>query len=140
MEGKKCNCEFKYIRVAKVELMLMICKNKPPGVDNLDVKLLKPIASLIVPVITHIINQCFNKNVCPQAWKVSKEVPIPKSKKLPFTESNSQPKSVLPILSKIVEKLCMNRFSLTFPKIIESLNFNMHIEKNITTHCLVSNG
>lgn len=34
----------------------MNCKNKPPGVDYLRYKLLKPIVSIIAPTIAHTIN------------------------------------------------------------------------------------
>ena len=114
MEGKQCSFEFKKVSVAKVELMLMTCKDKPPGVDDLDSKLLRPIAPLIAPMVTHIINLCFNENVCPQAWKISKVVPIPKNKKLPFSESNSRPISLLPILSKIMERIVYEQMQSYF--------------------------
>ena len=36
MEGKECIFDFKTVTVSKVELLLMNCKNKSPGVDFLE--------------------------------------------------------------------------------------------------------
>ena len=35
MDGKTCSFKFKSVSGSKVELLLMTCKNKPPGVDYL---------------------------------------------------------------------------------------------------------
>lgn len=105
MEGRDCKFDFKNVTVSKVELMLMTCKNKSPGVDFLDGRLLKPIVVIVAPVITHMINLCLTKDIRPQGWKIAKIIPIPKNKNLQFSESNSRPISLLPILSKIMERI-----------------------------------
>jgi len=114
MEGKTCSFKFKSVSVSKVELLLMNCKNKPPGVDYLDHKLLKPIVAIIAPIIAHIINLCFMHNICLQDWKICKVVPIPKNKKLPFSGSNSRPISLLPILAKIMERIVYEQIQSYF--------------------------
>lgn len=137
MEGKNCSFNLKKVSVSKVELMLMICKNKPPGFDDLDCKLLKPIASLIAPMVTYIINQCFTENFCPQAWKISKVVPIPKNKKLPFSESNSRPICLLPVLSKIMERIVYEQIQSYFCNNNLITNFqHAYREKYSTTTAL----
>ena len=116
MEGKDCSFEFRDVSIAKIELLLMSCKDKPSGADNLDVKLLKPITAFIAPMVTHIINLCFKENKCPQLWNISKVVPLPKNNKLPFSETNSRPISLLPILSKIMEKIAYEQIQSYFVK------------------------
>lgn len=68
------------VYVSKVELFRMTGKDKPPGVDELDRRLLKPTASVISPLVTHIINQCFNTNKFLSAWKITKVIPLFKKK------------------------------------------------------------
>lgn len=104
---KDNNCKFKFERVSisKVENMIRICKNKPPGVDGLDGKLLKMVADLVAPAICHIMNLSFTKCLCPQDWKRAKIIPLPKNKKVPFSGANSRPISLLPVLSKMMESI-----------------------------------
>ena len=40
MENKNCTFSLAKVRVNEVECLLNKCKNRPPGVDNLDVKFL----------------------------------------------------------------------------------------------------
>ena len=84
MEGKECSFEFNQVSFAKIELMLMICKDKPPG-NDFDGKLIKPITTLIAPMVAHIINQC-SINIQSMQGKqvISKVVPIPKKKTTVF--------------------------------------------------------
>jgi hypothetical protein len=73
------------------------------GSDNIDSKILKLSASIIADSLTFIYNQCISKNYFPLALKLSKIIPIYKSgdKKNP---SNYRPISLVPILSKPLEK------------------------------------
>ena len=72
---------------------------------NIDSKLFKLVASFIAAPITHILNLSFNKGVCPQTWKIAKFVPLPKNTTVPFYGPNSRPISLLPALSKIMERI-----------------------------------
>lgn len=47
MQGKDCIFEFKNVSVSTIKLMLMTCKNQPPGVDGLDRRLIKPFAVFV---------------------------------------------------------------------------------------------
>ena len=49
---------------------VVLVKNKPPGIDNLDGKLLKLVAEEIAPPICHIINM--SNCLCPLKWKRAK--------------------------------------------------------------------
>jgi len=70
------------VNIDQVKNLLETCKNKPPGVDDLDSRLLKLAADFIAPALitpglalTHIINLSFSCCTCPQAWKQAKIVP-----------------------------------------------------------------
>lgn len=93
------------VNIKKVKDFLKICKDKPPGVDGLDSRLLKLAADDIAPALAHIINLSFTCCTCPQAWKRAKIIPLPKNKKLPFSSSNSCPISILPVLGKLTETI-----------------------------------
>jgi hypothetical protein len=47
--------------------------------------------------------------VCPQAWREEQVIPLPKKSKAPFTGSNSQPITLLPIPSKVLEKMVFDQ-------------------------------
>ena len=114
MENKKCKFEFDTVSVMDVEIMLKKCKDKPAGVDDLDGKLLEPVADLIAPPICHIINQSLKEGLCPEKWKIAKITPLSKNVKLPLSGPNSRPISLLPVLSKIMERVVYDQIKFYF--------------------------
>ena len=54
----------------------------------------------------HIINSCIDENVFPQAWKTARISPVPKSDN-PTESKDYRPVSILPILSKVYERLVL---------------------------------
>ena len=71
-------------------------QEKPSGVDNLGVKLLKPVAESIAVLISYIIKLSL-ENVCPSEQKIAK------TDKEPLSVKHSQPINLLPALSKIIQ-------------------------------------
>ena len=65
------------------------------------IKLLLPRICLI---ITHIVNASFETGIFPDRWKKAIIKPIPKID-IPMSPSDFRPISLLPVLSKIIEKL-----------------------------------
>ena len=114
MRGKKCTFEFTKVNVSYVEKLLLNCKDKPSGVDNMDVRLLKLVANLIATPVCHMLNLSFEKCVFPQAWKIAKIVPLPKNATVPFSGPNSRPISLLPAMSKIMEKIAFEQIQCYF--------------------------
>ena len=68
--------------------MLAIHNDKPPGIDNLDGKLLRMVEYCIVTPVCYIFNQSLKECVCPQVWKEAKVIPLPKNIKAPFAGFN----------------------------------------------------
>jgi hypothetical protein len=92
--------------VGEVEkVLLSINNNKPLGIDNSDGKLLTTPSDSISTAICHIFNLSLEESLCPQAWREAKVIPPPKSGKTAFTGSNSRPISLLPALSKLLQKV-----------------------------------
>lgn len=74
------------------------------GVDKLSNKLLKVIKDEICKPLTIIVNQCFSTGIFPDALKVARVLPIYK-KKENYLFDNYRPVSILPSISKVLEKL-----------------------------------
>ena len=105
MKVKHCKVEFWKVSVGEVENVLLSTNNaKPPGIDNLDGKQLRMVADTKATHICHIFNLSLEESLCPQARREAKVTPLPKSGKAAFTGSNSRPISLLPALSKLLEK------------------------------------
>lgn len=88
-----------------VEGILRGLKNsKSCGVDFLDTATLKLIASEITPALTHIINLSIRFSTFPSAWKHAKVIPLHK-KGDTLDPKNYRPVAILPVLSKILERV-----------------------------------
>jgi hypothetical protein len=70
----------------------------------ISIKLLKPITEIIAPIITHIINFSLTTGTFPSSWKYAFILPIPKKTNASVL-SDYRPISILPALSKILEKV-----------------------------------
>ena len=117
MKDKNCVFAFKPVEVDEVERLLCALPNsKLAGLDRLDSKLLRMTASTVAPPICHIFNRCLTTGIFPSIWKEAKVVPLPKDTKSVFNETNSRPISILPVLSKIMEKLVHSQVQEYFVK------------------------
>ena len=76
---------------------------KATGLDGLPARLLKDSAIVIADCVTHLINLSFETGEVPSEWKQAKVVPLFKSGNKDDLD-NYRPISILPILSKILEK------------------------------------
>jgi len=90
----------------------IMSNSKATGLDGFSVNILKMAAPAIVDSITHICNLSIRTKSFPDKWKEARVTPIFKKGKADEC-SNYRPVSVLPILSKIIEKhvyLCLYDF------------------------------
>ena len=85
-------------------LILQLDDSKAPGPTDIPIKILKIAAPVIVPHVVKLINKSFELGVYPNLLKLAKVIPIFKAgSKLEV--NNYRPISLLPTLSKIIEKL-----------------------------------
>ena len=84
--------------------------SKATGPDKIPAKLLKNCAPCISNSLCAIFNKSFYLGKLPAAWEVANIIPIPKSG-LPGEVSNYRPISLLPIVSKVMER-CVYNLSL----------------------------
>ena len=96
--------QFKEIEISSVIKQLSTLKtNKSTGLDRISARLLKDAAPVIAPTLTEIFNHSLKSSTFPQIWKDGKVMPIFKSGDR-SNMSNYRPVTVLPILSKILER------------------------------------
>ena len=91
-----------------MDALCILDEKKSHGYDNLSARLLKEAAGYIHKPLTYIFNLSLETGHFPEALKVAKVTPI--YKKGPKSDpGNYRPISVLPIISKIFEKLVNER-------------------------------
>ena len=91
-------CEQDVIKVTKT------LKSMAVGVDCINSFVIKSLLPRISTVLVHIINISFEHGIFPENWKKAVVTPIPKVS-IPLSPSDFRPISLLPSLSKIIEKL-----------------------------------
>ena len=78
------------------------------GYDGISTKLLKQIIPNIVSPLEYIFNLSLSTGCCPDLLKIAKVIPIYK-KEDPSQVNNYRPISLLPSISKILEKIVYKR-------------------------------
>ena len=106
--------ELKHINEQQVLKIIDGLKSKSSsGIDNISNQLLKQIKHEIVPALTIIINKCLKSGIFPDKLKIAKVLPIYK-KKEEYLLDNYRPISVLPSLSKVLERVMHNQLYAYF--------------------------
>jgi hypothetical protein len=101
---------FDNISCSDVEnIITSLPENKSPGIDKIPTKVIKDSAPVIVPIITNI-NTSFKTCVFPSDWKFAEIFPILKEGDYEQA-SNNRPISLLPIMSKVCDKVALNQLT-----------------------------
>ena len=87
------------------EIITNLKNSKACGLDNIDTSVLKIAKKELVPAITHIINLSITNAVFPNTYKRSKVAPLYKMKGDRLEMSSYRPVALLPIISKILERV-----------------------------------
>jgi hypothetical protein len=96
--------EFRCVSEDKVRSYIKAIKTEAKGTDGLSRFILnKCLPSVLVP-ITLIVNRCIVESYFPAEWKEALVIPLPK--KEDPTLADFRPISLLPVLSKILERAC----------------------------------
>ena len=96
--------------------------NVGAGVDNISAKLFKLSFSVILKPLLHLFNSCLQSGTFPLCLKIAVIKPIFKSGECHLV-NNYRPISILPFMSKILEKLI-------YIRLINHLNINKIIHEN----------
>ena len=91
-------CEQELIKVTKT------LKSMSVGIDQINCFVIKALLPRISTILVHIVNISFELGIFPENWKKAVITPIPKIS-IPLSPNDFRPISILPSLSKIIEKL-----------------------------------
>ena len=120
------------------DLINILNPSKSVGPNSIPIKLLKIIGCSVSPLLALLVNQSFQSGIFPDKLKIAKVIFIFK-KGNPELPSNYRPISLLPIFSKIFEKVMYKRLHrfLEIHKVLYSLQFGFQ-ENHSIDHALVS--
>lgn len=93
-----------------VSKILRNLKSNAVGADEISLDMLLSIFPFTFEVITNIINKSITTSIFPTAWQEALIKPIPK-KDNPLELKDLRPISILPCISKILEKIIYNQLS-----------------------------
>ena len=109
MKNRTCSFKLKSVHPEEIGKIINNLKSsKTCGLDNIDSYVLKLAAEELTPSITHIVNLSITKNLFPSLWKSSKVIPLFKKEDSSLPK-NYRPVSLLPIISKILERAVYNQ-------------------------------
>ena len=91
-----------------LKLIQSLPPNKASGLDGISAKLLKEAGPIVSASLTYIINQSLTSGIFPDDWKVARITPIHKDD-IKTNPNNYRPISVLPIVSKLIERVVFNQ-------------------------------
>ena len=80
------------------------------GPDIIPARFIKLVADHLADSLTHIINNCIRNSYFPRSWKIARVSPIPKVN-MQVRNDEFRPISILPVLSKVFEKLVATQMS-----------------------------
>ena len=123
---------------AETSLVIKKLKNKySTGCDGLNNFILKKIENAIVPILTFLVNKCFEKGTFPKCLEKAVVFPIHKCGNA-YKAQKYRPISLLPTIAKILEKILCDQMTRFLEK-YELLNKNQFEfrQKRGTTDALV---
>ena len=129
--------EFCFYPVSSYEIRKIVNSfpsNKAPGMDEVSVAVIKDALPIILPTLTEIVNRSLLTMVFPLAWKKSEVIPILKEGDYEIPNDN-RPVSLLPVASKICERVVLNRWNTCIRKGV-SLNIRVENKKLHSTETL----
>ena len=91
-----------------LKLIQSLPLNKASGLDGISAKLLKEAGPIVSASLTYIINRSLTTGIFSNDWKVARVTPIYKDD-IKTNPNNYRPISVLPIVSKFIERIVFNQ-------------------------------
>ena len=92
----------------EVSKIILVLNDSSAGWDNIYSKIVKQTYQHILPMLTHLFNLSITKGIVPKELKIGKVFPIYKNENCMLV-NNFRPVSVLPLFSKILERLMYSR-------------------------------
>lgn len=99
---------FRHTDVNEVCAKIFEIQTNAAGCDEIPISLVKLLCPYILPLLTHLINNIIDTKTFPTIWKKGIVTPIPKSAN-PSQPKDFRPISVLPAVSKVLEKVLLSQ-------------------------------
>ena len=96
------------VTVNEVKNVIVSLKEASPGWDDIHAKIIKCTYNLFMDPLTHVLHLSMLQGVVPNELKIARVIPLFKADNNMLI-SNYRPVSVLPVFSKILERLMYNR-------------------------------
>lgn len=100
-------------QIEVLNCVLKLKSSSAPGQDSLKSDIVKSVASELAAPLAHVINLCFETGIVPQQMKVALITPVHKGGD-PSQFLNYRPISVLPVFSKVFERILHDRLYAFF--------------------------
>ncbi|XP_065642266.1 uncharacterized protein LOC136073905 [Hydra vulgaris] len=129
---------FKELKIDELENAINSIKiNKSPGVDDISSNIVANVSSQIRKPVFEIFKSSIKTGTVPDKLKVAKIIPIFKTGET-FQINNYRPISILPIFSKILERIIYNRLYeyLTQNKLLDKKQFGFQSQHS-TEHAIL---
>lgn len=129
---------FKPILPSETSQIINSLKNKSSNLNTIPTKLLKSIRNIISIPLTNLINDSFTSGTFPDSLKIARVTPIYKEGKKTDL-NNYRPISVLPIISKVFEKIAHKQLYkfLEQNSLLDNSQFGFRSNKS-TTHAILN--
>ena len=88
-EPTHCQIRAVHLQSSRVETLLL-ASGKAPGVDKIPIRVIKDCLPAILSALTSIINETFESDIFPMAWKVAEVIPILKNGDPPWNPKQQQ--------------------------------------------------
>ena len=116
--------------------MRLLRNDYSAGYGNILAMFIKPVVEFLVSPLTSVINNYIATNNFPDAWKTAKISPIPKIKQ-PVELKDYRPVSILPVLSKVYEKLVLQQLAVFIERESVYRQYQSGCRKNHSTATLL---
>ena len=129
------NFDFQNITAERVEKIInTINIKKATGADTIPAKVVRQCKVTVAQQLSSLINLSINTGVFPDSLKVAQVTPIHKQND-PLNKSNYRPVSVLPIFSKVYEKVIEIQLADYFDKIFNPFYVLLDVAMDVRPHC-----
>lgn len=109
VEEQNKNVKATTVKEILQEINFNLSVKKAPGFDQITGEILRHLPKKAIVKLMHIMNAAFRMQYVPKLWKIAEVIMIPKPGKPPHEVSSYRPISLLPVLSKLFEKLLLKR-------------------------------
>ena len=114
-------------------VILNLPSNKAPGFDKVSARILQDSLPATLQIITSMMNNSFKSNTFARVWKFAEVTCVPKDGDA-GNPCNNRPISLLPVLSKVNERLAQRQFVTFldgFFTFLHNLSKQMSLKRNV---------